>query len=108
MIRVGVSGCNCLNNGMQFLAIEHNIQLDKKYVDIYGISIGNPSFQSYPMPFRSPTKPVHFTKEIENLRGENGMPRFFQFLTVLKPPISIYVFFVICHISMLTYDIFCH
>ena len=28
--------------------------------------------------------------------------------TVLKTPISIYVFYVICHISMLSYDIFCH
>ena len=54
--------------------------LDRRYVDIYGISMGNPSFQSFPMPFRSPTKPIHFTKEIENLRGGNGMPRFFQFL----------------------------
>ena len=42
--------------------------------------MGNPSFQSFPMPFRSPTKPIHFTKEIENLRGGNGMPSFFQFL----------------------------
>ena len=31
-----------------------------------------------------------------------------EVLTVLKTPISIYVFFVICHISMLSYDIFCH
>ena len=54
--------------------------LDRRYVDIYCISMGNSSFQSFPMPFRSPTKPIHFTKEIENLRGENGMPRFFQFL----------------------------
>ena len=54
--------------------------LDKRYVDIYGISMGNTSFQSFPMPFRSPTKPIHFTKEIENLRGKNRMPRFFQFL----------------------------
>ena len=54
--------------------------MDRRYVDIYGISMGNPSFQSFPMPFRSPTKPTHFTKEIENLRWENGMPRFFQFL----------------------------
>ena len=44
--------------------------LDRRYVDIYDISMGNPSF---PMPFRSPTKPIHFTKEIENLRGGNGM-----------------------------------
>ena len=43
--------------------------LDRRYVDIYGISMGNQSFQSFPMPFRSPTKPIHFTKEIENLRG---------------------------------------
>ena len=49
-------------------------------MDIYGISMGNPSFQSFPMPFRSPTKPVHFTKEIENLMGGNGVPRFFFFL----------------------------
>ena len=51
-------------------------------MDIYDISMGNPSFQSSPMPFRSPTKPVHFTKEIENVRGENGMPRFFSSIFV--------------------------
>ena len=55
--------------------------LDRRYVDIYGISMGNQSFQTFPMPFRSPTKPLHFTKEIENLRGGgNRMPRFFKFL----------------------------
>ena len=77
------------------------------------------------MPFRSPTKPIHFTKEIENLRGGNGMPRFFHYflndfkakgciaevLTVLLTPILSYDISVICHMSSLTYDIngkICH
>ena len=79
------------------------------------------------MPFTCPTKPEHFTKGIKKIKGGNGMPRFFssifvhendflndfkargciaEVLTVLKTPISIYVFF--CHIWMLSYDIFCH
>ena len=79
--------------------------------------MGNPSFQSIPMPFRSPTKPIHFTKDAEVFSifvHENDFLNDFkakgciaEFLTVLKTPISIYVFFVICHISMLSYDIFC-
>ena len=76
----------------------------------------------------SPAKTVHFTKEIENLRGGNGKPRFFQFpcmkmtfwmtlnprATLLRSwrfyrhPYQYMFIFVIFRISMLSYDMFCH
>ena len=46
------------------------------------------------------TKQITFTKDFKNLRGGNGMPRFFQFLSSLTYDI----FCHLCHMSAMTYE----
>ena len=54
--------------------------LYRRYVDIHDISMGNP--RVFPCHLPVPQSPYILQRELRNLRGGNGMPRFFQFLNM--------------------------